>query len=71
MFESLSDEELLIFVFCIQKGVIGLANISHAFDGCLFGIGHLTTKEVRERVCALKKGFFDEADKRGLAFSHS
>ena len=41
------------------------------FDGCLFGIGHLTTKEVRERVCALKKGFFDEADKRGLAFPHS
>ena len=71
MFESLSDEELLIFVFCIQKGVIGLANISHAFDGCVFGMGLLTPKEVRERVCALKKGFFDEADKRGLAFPHS
>lgn len=71
MFESLSDEELLIFVFCIQEGFIGLANISHAFDGCLFGIGDLTTKEVRERVCALKKEVFDEADKRGLAFPHS
>ena len=70
MFERLSNVDVLIGIFCLQKGFSYLENISPAFDGVFFGIGDLTTAEVRERVLLLRNTFISEGDKRGLAFPH-